>query len=69
MLRLVYYASNVWLTLSLDAKLKSTLFLVSGKIISTIKVNSFKNLQKQFTKATPEMWLSYELANSFYDHT
>ena len=46
----MYYASNVWLTSSLNANLKSKLFLASGKILSVIKINSYKacmrNLQK-----------------------
>jgi hypothetical protein len=63
----LYYASNVWLTPSLNAKLKSNLFSSSGKILSTIEVNSYKNLHKKFTRATPEMWLKYELAISLYD--
>jgi hypothetical protein len=62
-----YYASSVWLTPSLNAKLKSNLFSSSGKILSTIEVNSYKNLHKKFTRATPEMWLKYELAISLYD--
>jgi hypothetical protein len=63
----LYYASSVWLTPSLNAKLKSNLFSSSGKILSTIEVNSYKNLHKKFTRATPEMWLKYELAISLYD--
>jgi hypothetical protein len=63
----LYYASNVWLTPSLNAKLKSKLFSSSGKILSTIEVNSYKNLHKKFTRATPDMWLKYELAISLYD--
>jgi hypothetical protein len=41
--------------------------LASGKILSTIEVNSYKNLHKKFARATPEMWLKYELAISLYD--
>jgi hypothetical protein len=63
----LYYASNVWLTPALTANLKSKLFSASGKILSIIKIDSFKNLHKQFTRATPEMWQSYELAISLYD--
>jgi hypothetical protein len=63
----LYYTSNVWLTPSLNAKLKANLFSSSGKILSTIEVNSYKNLHKKFTRATPEMWLKYELAISLYD--
>jgi hypothetical protein len=65
--RSLYYASKVWLTPSLNAKLKSKLFSSSGKILSTIEVNSYKNLHKKYTRATPEMWLKYELAISIYD--
>ena len=63
----LYYASNVWLTPSLNAKLKSNLYSASGKILSTIEVNSYRNLHKKFTRATPDMWLKYELAISLYD--
>jgi hypothetical protein len=63
----LYYASSVWLTPSLNAKLKSNLFLASGKILSSIEVNSYRNLHKKFTRATPEMWQNYELAISLYD--
>ena len=63
----LYYASNVWLTPVLTANLKSKLFSASGKILSIIKIDSFKNLHKQFTRVTPEMWQSYELAISLYD--
>ncbi len=46
----LYYASSVWLTPSLNAKLKSNLFLASGKILSTIEVDSYiifiRNLQE-----------------------
>jgi hypothetical protein len=63
----LYYASNVWLTPSLKAKLKSNLYSASGKIISMIEVNSYKHLHKKFVRATPEMWLKYELAISLYD--
>ena len=63
----LYYASSVWLTPSLNAKLKSNLLSASGKIISTIEVNSYRNLHKKFTRATPEMWQNYELAISLYD--
>jgi hypothetical protein len=65
----LYYASSVWLTPSLNAKLKSNLFLASGKILSTIEVNSYTNLHKKFTRATPEMWQNYELAIFLYDLT
>jgi hypothetical protein len=65
----LYYASSVWLTPSLNAKLKSNLFSASGKILSTIEVNSYRNLHKKFTRATPEMWQNYELAISLYDLT
>jgi hypothetical protein len=60
----LYYASNVSLTLSLNANLKLKLFLAPGKILSIIKINSYKNLHKKFTRATPEMWQNYELAIS-----
>jgi hypothetical protein len=40
----LYYASNVWLTSSLNANLKSKLFLASGKILSVIEINSYKSL-------------------------
>jgi hypothetical protein len=63
----LYYASSVWLTPSLNAKLKSNLFSASGKILSTIEVNSYRNLDKTFTRATPEMWQNYELSISSYD--
>jgi hypothetical protein len=63
----LYYASNVWLTPSLNANLKSKLFSASGKILSIIEINSYKNLHKKFTRATPEMWQNYELAVSLYD--
>jgi hypothetical protein len=63
----LYYASNVWLTPSLNAKLKAKLFSSSGKILSIIKIDSYRKLHKQFTRATPEMWLNYELAISLYD--
>jgi len=46
----LYYASNVWLTPGLTANLKSKLFSASGKILSIIKIDSFKNLHKQFTR-------------------
>ena len=65
----LYYASSVWLSPSLSSKLKSNLFLASGKILSTIEVNSYRNLHKKFTRATPEMWQNYELAISLYDLT
>ena len=63
----LYYASSVWLNPSLNAKLKAKLFSTSGKILSIIKIDSFKKLHKQFTRATPEMWQAYELAISLYD--
>jgi len=63
----LYYASNVWLTPSLNTRLKSKLFSASGKILSIIEINSYRNLHKKFTRATPEMWLGYELALSLYD--
>jgi hypothetical protein len=63
----LYYASNVSLTLSLNANLKLKLFLASGKILSIIEINSYKNLHKKFTRATPEMWQNYELAISLYN--
>jgi hypothetical protein len=63
----LYYASSVWLPPSLTAKLKSNLFSASGKILSSIEVNSYRNLHKKFTRATPEMWQNYELAISLYD--
>jgi hypothetical protein len=43
--------------------------LASGKILSTIEVDSYRNLHKKFTRATPEMWQNYELAISLYDIT
>jgi hypothetical protein len=63
----LYYASNVWLNPSLNAKLKAKLFSSSGKTLSILKIDSFKKLHKQFTRATPEMWQAYELAISLYD--
>jgi hypothetical protein len=63
----LYYASNVWLTPLLNANLKLKLFSASGKILSIIEINSYKNLHKKFTRATPEMWQNYELAVSLYD--
>jgi hypothetical protein len=63
----LYYASSVWLSPSLNTKLKSKLFSASGKILSIIEINSYKNLHKKFTRATPEMWQNYELAISLYD--
>ena len=63
----LYYASNVWLTPSLNANLKSKLFSISDKILSVIKAASFKNLHKEFTRATPEMWQNYELSIFIYD--
>jgi hypothetical protein len=63
----LYYASNVWLTPSFNAKLKAKLFSTSGKILSIIKIDSYRKLHKQFTRATPEMWQTYELAISLYD--
>ena len=65
----LYYASSVWLTPSLHASLKSKLFSASGKILSIIKIASYKKLHKEFTRATPEMWQNYELAVSLYDLT
>jgi hypothetical protein len=65
----LYYASSVWLSSSLSAKLKSNLYSASGKILSTIEVDSYRNLHKKFTRATPEMWQNYELAISLYDIT
>jgi hypothetical protein len=63
----LYYASNIWLTPSLNVKLKAKLFSSSGKILSIIKIDSYRKLHKQFTRATPEMWQAYELAISLYD--
>ena len=63
----LYYASSVWLTPCLNANLKSKLFSTSGKILSIIKTASFKNLHKEFTRGTPEMWQNYELSISLYD--
>jgi hypothetical protein len=63
----LYYASSVWLSPSLNTKLKSKLFSASGKILSIIEINSYKNLHKKFTRATPEMWQNYELAISLYN--
>jgi hypothetical protein len=63
----LYYASGVWLTPSLNSKLKAKLFSASGKILTTIRIDSYRNLHKQFTRATPEMWLNYELAISLYN--
>jgi hypothetical protein len=63
----LYYASSIWLNPSLSVKLKAKLFSSSGKILSIIKIDSFKKLHKQFTRATPEMWQAYELAISLYD--
>jgi len=52
--------------------LETLLFLLSffksnSKILSVIEINSYKNLHKKFTRATPEMWQNYELAVSLYD--
>jgi hypothetical protein len=47
------------LTPSLNAKLKSNLTLASGKILSTIEVNNYKNWHNKFTRGTPEMCLIY----------
>jgi hypothetical protein len=47
----LYYASSVWLAPSLNGKLKSNLFLASGKILSSIEVISYRNLHKKFTRA------------------
>jgi hypothetical protein len=63
----LYYTSNIWLTPSLNANLKSKLFSASGKILSIIELNSYKSLHKKFTRETPEMWQNYELAVSLYD--
>ena len=63
----LYYASSIWLIPSLNASLKSKLFSASGRILSIIKIASYKNLHKQLTRATPEMWQNYELALSLYD--
>jgi hypothetical protein len=63
----LYYASSVCLTPSLNSKLKAKLFSSSGKILSIIKIDSYRKLYKQFTRATPEMWQTYELAISLYD--
>ena len=63
----LYYASNVWLTPSLQASLKSKLYSASGKILSILKIASYKTLHKQFGRATPEMWQCYELAISLYN--
>jgi hypothetical protein len=47
--------------------------LASGKIPSTIEVDSYRNLHKKwhkkFTRATPDMWQNYKLAISLYDIT
>jgi hypothetical protein len=48
-------------------KLKAKVFSSSGKILSIIKIDSYRNLHKQFTRATPEMWQNYKLAISLYD--
>jgi hypothetical protein len=42
-------------------------FKSNSKILSVIEINSYKNLHKKFTRATPEMWQNYELAVSLYD--
>ena len=63
----LYYASNVWMTPSLNANLRSKLFSASGKILSIITIDTYKNLHKKFTRATPEMWQNYELAVSLFD--
>ncbi len=43
----LYFASSVWLTPSINAKLKSNLFLASGKFFLTIEVNRYRNLDKK----------------------
>jgi len=63
----LYYASGVWLNPSLNTKLKSRIYSASGRILSVIKIGSYQNLHKQFTRATPEMWQNYELAISLFD--
>ena len=63
----LYYASNVWMTPALNVNLRSKLFSASGRILSIIKRDSYKNLHKNFSRATPEMWQNYELAVSLYD--
>jgi hypothetical protein len=47
--------------------IKAKFFSSSGKILSILKIDSFKKLHKQLTRATPEMWQTYELAISLYD--
>ena len=63
----LYYASNVWMTPALNVNLRSKLFSASGRILSIIKVDSYRNLHKNFSRATPEMWQNYELSVSLYD--
>jgi hypothetical protein len=47
----LYYASSIWLSPSLSPKLKSNLFSASGKILSTIEVDSYRNLHKKIYKS------------------
>jgi hypothetical protein len=42
----LYFASNIWLTLPLNIKLKAKLFSSSGKILSIIKINSYRKLHE-----------------------
>ena len=63
----LYYASSVWLTPALNAQLKAKLFSASGRILSILKTTSYNKLHQEFKRATPEMWMKYELSVSLYD--
>ena len=64
----LYYGSQVWLIPSLKGVLKSKLFSAAGAALRLLtKDSSFKDLHKEFNRATSTQFQKYTTAVSLYD--
>jgi hypothetical protein len=64
----LYYTSEAWLLLTLKEKLFNLLHSQSQKILKVINKDlSYKQLHKQFDRATPQIFVMYHMCINFFN--
>ena len=64
----LYYGSQVWLIPKLLELYFKNLYFQSGKVLQIIHVNlSYRELHKIFSRATPNIFLFCQTAESYYE--
>ena len=64
----LYYGAQIWLLPSLKLTLKNKLYSASGTALKLLDRSlTYKELHKQFNRATPSQFQKYVTAVSFYD--